>query len=124
MKMIKKTCIIKPIVVSFLFYLIILIALKLFKLNYKDFGQIYLFKVVFIGILIYLFYNLLCLVKIKSSYSFLILLIPNSIFWYYILTFRSELKTVDEIYIVTTFFSILHLIFYFFLKDHWFCKGN
>jgi len=122
--MIKKTCIIKPIVVSFLFYLIILIALKLFKLNYKDFGQIYLFKVVFIGILIYLFYNLLCLVKIKSSYSFLILLIPNSIFWYYILTFRSELKTVDEIYIVTTFFSILHLIFYFFLKDHWFCKGN
>ena len=124
MKMIKKTCIIKSIVVSFLFYLIILIALKLFKLNYKDFGQIYLFKVVFIGILIYLFYNLLCLVKIKSSYSFLILLIPNSIFWYYILTFRSELKTVDEIYIVTTFFSILHLIFYFFLKDHWFCKGN
>ena len=122
--MIKKTCIIKSIVVSFLFYLIILIALKLFKLNYKDFGQIYLFKVVFIGILIYLFYNLLCLVKIKSSYSFLILLIPNSIFWYYILTFRSELKTVDEIYIVTTFFSILHLIFYFFLKDHWFCKGN
>ena len=74
--MIKKTCIIKSIVVSFLFYIIILIALNVRKLNYKDFKQIYLFKVVFIGILIYLFYmkrlskDILRHLKVSADKSF------------------------------------------------------
>ncbi len=122
MKVIDSFCLLRPILSSLVAFCLLVVILFTFGLKVTDLRLVDLLKVQLIGFFLSLLHHFLCLLKIRSIHSFVILMVPSMVTWYYVFTFASELKTMDEVYIPLSLFAIMHLALICFLKSKWFCK--